>query len=61
MEKYYEILLEHYGNHQRVARELGITDVHYRRIRNGHHKGSKHLRKLIILKAGSVIGNGKEK
>jgi hypothetical protein len=56
MKKYHKILLEYYGNHSAVAKVLGITAVHYRRIRNGHHKGSDALNKLIILKAGSVIG-----
>lgn len=50
MENHIEILKEKYGNHSQVAKVLGITVRHYRRIRNDHLRPSKPLKKLIILK-----------
>jgi len=54
MKKYFKILERHFGNHSRVADELGITPIHYRRVRNGHHNGSETLKRLVKMLAEKV-------
>ena len=54
MEYHIETLKSKYGNHSRVAKILGITVRHYRRIRNDHLRPSKPLSKLILLKIQEI-------
>ena len=54
LNKYIKILENHFGSHRNVAKELGIHEVHYRRIRNGQHPGSNHILKHIRLMAEMV-------
>ena len=49
MKRDIEYLRKHYGNHSKVARELGVTPEHYRRLRN-QSGGSQILKNLIVLK-----------
>ena len=54
MEQHFEILEKFYGSQNKVAKQLGITPVHYGRVRNGRHKGSQSLRKLIAIMADKI-------
>ena len=54
MEQYFEILEKFYGSQNKVAKQLGITPVHYGRVRNGRHKGSQSLKKLIMIMADKI-------
>jgi hypothetical protein len=47
MENQIDLLKNYYGNHSAVARVLGLTPRHYRRIRSGKTKIKKPLKKLI--------------
>ena len=54
MEQYFEILEKFYGSQNKVAKQLGITPVHYGRVRNGRHNGSQSLKKLIMIMADKI-------
>ena len=54
MEQYFEILEGFYGNQNKIAKQLGITPVHYGRVRNGRHKDSPSLRRLIVIMADKI-------
>lgn len=49
METSFEFLKQHYGNHTRVAQELGITARQYRAIRNQGRKSEPILRLIREL------------
>jgi len=53
MKKDFKLLRKHYGSHVAVAKEIGITPEHYRRLRN-HNIGSQMLRKFIAMKANEI-------
>ena len=56
MKRDYNILKKHFGSHVAVARELGISSEHYRRVRNHPDKfpGSKMLREFVAMKATAI-------
>lgn len=47
VQKYCNKLKDKYGNHTTVAQKLGLSQRHYRRIRNGHTKPAKQTIALI--------------
>jgi hypothetical protein len=49
----YQILLDFYGDRERVARALGITERHARNIEKGKHIGNA-MRRLIEELAKTV-------
>ena len=53
MKKDFNLLYKYYGSHCAVARAIGISNEHYRRLRN-QDIGSKMLREFIRLKANEI-------
>jgi imidazoleglycerol phosphate synthase glutamine amidotransferase subunit HisH len=53
MKKDFKLLKKHYGSHVAVAKELGVSATHYRRLRN-QNIGSQMLRKFITMKANEI-------
>lgn len=51
MKRELNYLRKHYKTNQALANELGITDRHLRYVTEDTEKASKHLKKLIVLKA----------
>lgn len=50
----FEALERFYGSHSHVAKEVGVSVGHYRKIRNGRVPVPKRTADLIILKAQEV-------
>lgn len=47
-------LLRRHGTHGAAAKSLGISQVHYSKLRNGKTKMTEVMRRYIILSAGQV-------
>lgn len=56
MEREFKILEKRYDNHSNVAKALGISVRHYRKIRNGQQEISEPLKKLIEM----LVENNRE-
>jgi len=53
MKKDFELLRKFYGSHVAVAREIGISPEHYRRLRN-QDIGGVMLRRFVVMKANEI-------
>ena len=53
MKRDFNLLRKYYGSHVAVAREIGISAEHYRRLRN-QDIGGEMLRKFVIMKANEI-------
>lgn len=51
----FAILLTHYGSHCAVARSIGLTQDHYRAMRNGRVNIPQRTADYIILKAQEAV------
>jgi len=53
-DEWFDLLERHFKTQTNAARNLGISLVHYQRLRNHKHYGSKPLRKLIKLMVANL-------